>query len=155
MKILMVCLGNICRSPLAEGILRKKIVGQRLNAEVASAGFVSYHEGQSADIRAQKTATQFGVDISRHKARVFKTGDFDYYDLIYVMDHQNMKAILQLSRNKGDQNKTDLILNEIFPGEEQIVPDPYYGGSEGFTHVFHLLDKACDAILQKIKQNGF
>ena len=151
MKILMVCLGNICRSPLAEGILRKKIEEHNINAEVASTGFVSFHEGQSADKRAQKTALQFGVDIGHHKASVFKTSDFDIYDHIYVMDNENMKHVLRLSRNKDDYKKTGLILNELFPGENKIVPDPYYGGPEGFTHVFQLLDKACDAIIQKIK----
>jgi len=151
MKILMVCLGNICRSPLAEGILRKKIVEQRLNAAVASTGFVSYHEGDSADKRAQMIAAQFGIDISHHKASVFKYGDFDYYDQIYVMDNENMKDVLHLARNNDDRKKIDFILNELFPGENQIVPDPYYGGTEGFLNVYHLLDKACNAIIQKIK----
>lgn len=151
MKILMVCLGNICRSPLAEGILRNKIAGHRLNAEVASAGFVSYHEGDSADKRAQKTAAQFGIDLSHHKASIFKYSDFDRYDQIYVMDHENMKDVLHLARNDDDRKKIDLILNEIFPGENKIVPDPYYGGAEGFLNVYHLLDKACNAIIQKIK----
>ena len=154
MKILMVCLGNICRSPLAEGILRKKIVEKHLNAEVASAGFVSYHAGNSADKRALNTAAQFGVDLSSHKARVFKSSDFDKYDLIYVMDKENLKDVLQLARNNEDRKKTDLILNEVFPGENQIVPDPYYGGTEGFINVYHLLDKACDAIIKKIIKNG-
>lgn len=147
----MVCLGNICRSPLAEGILRKKIEGQRLNAEVASAGFVSYHEGDSADKRAQKTAAQFGIDLSHHKSSVFKYSDFNDYDQIYVMDNENMKDVLHLARKNDDRKKIDLILNELFPGENQIVPDPYYGGTEGFLKVYHLLDKACNAIIQKIK----
>ena len=147
----MVCLGNICRSPLAEGILRDKIALHGLKAEVASAGFISNHEGESADQRAQNTALQFGVNISKHKARVFKQGDFDIYDQIFVMDNENMKAAHRLSRNIADRNKTKLILNELYPGENQVVPDPYYGGTEDFIHVFHLLDKACDAIIQKIK----
>jgi len=147
----MVCLGNICRSPLAEGILRKKIKGDKIKAEVASAGFVSFHEGDAADMRAQNTAAQFGVDLSNHKAQVFKTSDFDTYDHIFVMDHENLKAVHKLARNNEDRLKTDLILNAIYPGENQIVPDPYYGGTEGFVHVYHLLDKACDAIIQKIK----
>jgi protein-tyrosine phosphatase len=151
MKILMVCLGNICRSPLAEGILRDKIVQHNIKVEVASAGFISNHEGEPADQRAQNTALQFGVDISRHKARVFKIGDFDIYDHIFVMDNENMKAAHRLSRNINDRNKIKLILNEISPGENQVVPDPYYGGTDDFIHVFHLLDKACDAIIQKIK----
>jgi protein-tyrosine phosphatase len=151
MKILMVCLGNICRSPLAEGILRKKIEKNKIKAEVASAGFVSFHAGDPADKRAQKTALQFGIDLSHHRAQVFKSSDFDTYDLIYVMDNENMKDVLGLSRNQDDHQKTRLILNEIFPGENKIVPDPYYGGPEGFINVFKLLDKACDAIIQKIR----
>ena len=152
MKILMVCLGNICRSPLAEGILKKKIKENNLNAEVASAGFVSYHQGDPADRRATSTAAQFGVDLSKHKASLFTQKSFDLFDYIYVMDQANLNDVLSLSRNKEDQKKVDFIMNELYPGENKIVPDPYYGGAENFIRVFKMLDNACDAIIEKIKK---
>lgn len=152
MKILMVCLGNICRSPLAEGILKKKIKDNNLNAEVASAGFVSYHQGDPADRRAISTAAQFGVDLSKHKASVFTKKSFDLFDHIYVMDQANLNDVLSLTRDKEDQKKVDFIMNELYPGENKIVPDPYYGGAENFVRVFKMLDAACDAIVEKIKR---
>jgi protein-tyrosine phosphatase len=152
MKILMVCLGNICRSPLAEGILKKKIKDNNLNASVASTGFVSYHLGNPADRRAISVAARFGVDLSKHKASVFSRKNFDLFDHIYVMDQANLNDVLMLARNKTDQNKVDFIMNELYPGENRIVPDPYYGGAEDFVSVYKMLDAACDAIIEKIKK---
>lgn len=152
MKILMVCLGNICRSPLAEGILKKKIKDNNLNAVVASAGFVSSHQGDPADRRATSVAAQFGVDLSKHKASVFTQKSFDLFDYIYVMDQANLDDVLMLARNKDDKNKVDFIMNELYPGENRIVPDPYYGGAENFVRVYKMLDTACDAIIEKIKK---
>lgn len=148
----MVCLGNICRSPLAEGILKKKIKDANLNVEVASAGFVSYHQGDPADRRATSIAAQFGVDLSKHKASIFTKKCFDLFDYIYVMDEANLNDVLSLSRDKEDHKKVDFIMNELYPGENRIVPDPYYGEAEDFVHVYKMLDIACDAILEKIKR---
>lgn len=148
----MVCLGNICRSPLAEGILNKKIAENHLKTEVASAGFISYHQGDPADRRAISTAAQFGVDLSKHKAKFFTQKDFDQFDYIYVMDQENLHQIQLLARNSDDLKKVDLIMNALYPGEDKVVPDPYYGGAENFIRVFKLLDHACDAIIEKIKK---
>lgn len=150
----MVCLGNICRSPLAEGILKKKIKDNNLNAEVASAGFVSSHQGNPADRRAISTAAQFGVDLSKHRASLFTQNSFDLFDCIYVMDQANLKDVLRLARNKEDQKKVDFIMNELYPGENKIVPDPYYGEAKDFVHVFKMLDHVCNAIIEKIKKEG-
>ena len=147
----MVCLGNICRSPLAEGILKKKIQENRLNVEVASTGFVPFHQGDPADRRAISTAAQFGVDLSKHRASLFTKKCFDEFDMIYVMDQANLNDVYSLARNDDDRKKVDFIMNELFPGENKIVPDPYYGGPENFIRVFKMLDNVCDAIIKKIK----
>jgi protein-tyrosine phosphatase len=148
----MVCLGNICRSPLAEGILKKKIKESNLDVEVASTGFVPYHQGNPADRRAISTAAQFGVDLSKHKASLFSQKNFDQFDYIYVMDQANLNDVLTLARNSEDRKKVDLIMNVQYPGENKIVPDPYYEGAESFIHVFKMLENVCDAIVDKIKK---
>ena len=149
MKILMVCLGNICRSPLAEGILLKKIQDQNLDLWVESAGTSGVHAGDAPDRRMQKTALMRGVDISDLRARKFKRKDFKKYDVVYVMDESNYNDIIALATTGVDKSKVKLILNELEPGANQPVPDPYYGGQEGFEHVFDLLDKATDKIIEK------
>lgn len=151
MKILMVCLGNICRSPLAEGILLKKIQDQNLKMWVESAGTSGLHAGDAPDRRMQKTATMRGVDIGDLRARKFKRKDFKKYDLIYVMDADNYRDIITLATTEVDKSKVKIILNEIIPGENKPVPDPYYGGQDGFEAVFDLLDEATDRIVDKFK----
>lgn len=150
-KILMVCLGNICRSPLAEGILAHKTSG--MNVEVDSAGTQAYHVGEMPDKRSVAIAKQNGIDITNQRARKFKISDFDTFNYIYVMDKSNYKNIVKLARNEKDKQKVKLILNEVFPKENLEVPDPYYGGSSGFENVFNLLNKACDKIVLKLKGN--
>ena len=149
MKILMVCLGNICRSPLAEGILLKKIKDQNLDFWIDSAGTSGAHVGDSPDRRMQKTAIMRGVDLSDLRARRFKRKDFKKFDVIYVMDESNYNDVISLATTNVDKSKVKLILNEITPGANQPVPDPYYGGLEGFENVFDLLDEATDKILEK------
>ena len=151
MKILMVCLGNICRSPLADGILRKKILDFGLNIEVDSAGTASYHIGDAPDSRMRETARKFGVSIDDLRARQFIVSDFDRFDLIYAMDTSNYSNIISLARNDSDVSKVKLILNESHPGQDLSVPDPYYGGNQGFIDVFELLDEATDVLLKKLK----
>ncbi len=153
MKILMVCLGNICRSPLADGLMRKKIIDNKLEIIVDSAGTTGIHSGESPDIRMCHTARSFGTPIDYLKSRKFTVEDFDNFDHIYVMDKSNKANVLQLARTEADKNKVELILNVTHPGENIEVPDPYYGGEEGFVEVYKLLDKATDAILGKIKNN--
>ena len=143
----MVCLGNICRSPLAEGILQNKTLD--LNVEVDSAGTASYHLGKSPDPRSVQIAKDNSIDIGHQKARQFTVTDFDIFDKIYAMDTQNLNNIMSLTRNSKDKAKVDLILHELNPGSFESVPDPYYGGDQGFQDVYDLLDHACE----KIKNN--
>lgn len=146
-KILMVCLGNICRSPLAEGILRSKLTNDFI---VDSAGTGGWHAGEQPDKRSILTAKNRGVDITYQKARKFQKSDFDNFDYIYVMDNQNFKDVSSLAENENHKTKVQLILEEIFPGERVDVPDPYYGGQDGFEKVYDMLDEACEIIAKKL-----
>lgn len=152
LRVLMVCLGNICRSPMADGLLKKKVNDAGLNVFVDSAGTSNHHKGQAPDERMRETAAQFGVPIDDLRARQFEVSDFDNFDWIYVMDHSNYQNVLRLARNKEDHEKVKMILNEVSPGNNAPVPDPYYGGQRGFEEVFDLLDEATDIILNKIKE---
>ncbi|UMB53886.1 low molecular weight phosphotyrosine protein phosphatase [Lutibacter sp. A64] len=147
-KVLMVCLGNICRSPLAEGILKSKILGS--NVFVDSAGTGAYHVGEQPDTRSIAIANSKGIDIADQKARKFTVKDFDLFDVIYVMDNSNYKNVISLARNNQDASKVKLILNEVFPNENLDVPDPYYGGEFGFKNVYNMLNEACEVIAKKI-----
>ena len=141
----MVCLGNICRSPLAEGILKSKTK----NLEVDSAGTAGYHIGKQPDIRSIDIAKKHDIDLTSQRARQFSTRDFDNFDKIYVMDNDNYSKIISLARNQEDMDKVDLILNEIYPKEYKSVPDPYYGGDEGFQNIYNLLETSCEVIAKK------
>jgi protein-tyrosine phosphatase len=149
-KILMVCLGNICRSPMAQGILRKKIEESGLKVTVDSAGTGGWHAGEPADRRAVKTAKKFGIDISKLAARKFSAADFDAFDFIFVMDRENLREVLKLVRSEKDAEKVKLLLNAENPECNKDVPDPWYGGEEGFTDVFLMIEKACDAVLKSL-----
>ncbi len=144
----MVCLGNICRSPLAQGILESKVDSSQV--KVDSAGTANYHVGESPDPRSVATARKYGIDISMQRGRQFEVEDFDRFDLIYVMDRSNHRNVLQLARSERDEAKVKLILNEVFPEENREVPDPYYGGDQGFEHVYELLSQASDRIIERI-----
>ena len=144
----MVCLGNICRSPLAEGILKSKIDSD--NIFVDSAGTGHWHVGNTPDPRSIKVANKHNIDISSQRGRQFSTKDFDNFDYIFVMDNSNKDNVLELARNDFDKNKVQLILDELFPDENVDVPDPYYGGNQGFESVFQMLDQACDSIINRI-----
>ena len=150
MKILFVCLGNICRSPLAEGIMADKIKKYGLKVEVDSAGFETFHRGDPADPRSLAVAAEHGIDLSGHVARMFSVRDFDHFDLIYVMDRRNYNDVMGMARDSHDESKVDFILNLIAPGENRQVPDPWYGGREGFAKVYQMLDQACDQLLKEI-----
>lgn len=147
----MVCLGNICRSPLAEGILKSKLPLNDFTVD--SAGTSDYHIGEYPDIRSINIAKQHDIDISNQRGRQFKPEDFDEFDLIYAMDSTNYKNILKLARTQKDISKTKLILKEIPNHNIVDVPDPYYGGSNGFETVFDMLDLACTIIAKKITSN--
>lgn len=147
-KVLMVCLGNICRSPLAEGILKSKV---NLNeVTIDSAGTAAYHVGNLPDPRSIAVAKKHGIDIITQRARKFTVKDFDSFDFIYAMDQNNFDDILKLSRNKEDKKKVLLILNEVRPFQNNSVPDPYYGGDDGFENVYQMLNKACAEIASKL-----
>ncbi len=147
-NILMVCLGNICRSPIAEGILKSKT--KHLNIHVDSAGTAAYHVGESPDIRSIEIAKMNDIDLTYQRARQFSINDFDLFDKIYVMDTNNYANVISLARDDNDKIKVDLILNELYPKSFQSVPDPYYGGDDGFQNVFNMLNKACKKIVKKI-----
>lgn len=147
-RVLMVCLGNICRSPLAEGILKLKVDSQKYFID--SAGTGSYHLGSPPDSRSIAVARKNNLDISYQRCRQFGVSDFDEFDIIYVMDNSNKRDVLELARDENDRAKVKMILNEIFPNENVDVPDPYMGGEQGFKRVYELLDKACSIIAQKL-----
>jgi protein-tyrosine phosphatase len=148
MKILMVCLGNICRSPLAEGILQSKVHPDTI--QVDSAGTAAYHVGELPDSRSIEVARKYGIDLTNQRARKFTVKDFDTFDLIYAMDQSNHQNILALARNTNDKQKVRLLLNELYPNSNSQVPDPYYGGADGFENVFKMIDEACTMIATKI-----
>lgn len=144
----MVCLGNICRSPLAEGILRQKT--KHLNLTIDSAGTAGYHIGKSPDPRAVAIAKKHDINISKLKARQFSRIDFENFDTIYVMDINNFSHLISLSSNAQERNKIRLILNEIDPKNHDSVPDPYYDDN-GFKKVYNMLNEACEKIAIKIE----
>lgn len=151
MKILMVCLGNICRSPLAEGILKHKIKERGLDWTVDSAGTGSWHVGERPDPRSIAMARKKGIDISDQRARKFTVADFDRYDLILVMDSSNYQDVLRLAKTEEHRKKVELIMNFAAPGRNKNVPDPYWDDN-GFEQVFDMLEEACEALIQKFEQ---
>lgn len=147
-KILMVCLGNICRSPLAEGILKSKVDPDKIHVE--SAGTGDWHIGQLPDKRSIKVAREHGLDITDQRGRQFNKSDFHTFDMIFVMDTSNYEDVLSLASNEEDKKKVHFILNEIFPKENLDVPDPYTGGESGFKQVYNMLDQATDKIVERL-----
>ncbi len=147
-KILMVCLGNICRSPLAEGILASKLPKDQF--KVDSAGTGNYHIGKQPDTRSINIAKKNGLDISTQLARQFKKDDYAFYDYIFVMDHSNLRDVLRLAPNETAKQKVSLILDLLFPGENVDVPDPYFGLENGFISVYEMLNETCELIAAKL-----
>lgn len=144
----MVCLGNICRSPLAEGILKSKIDSSRIYVD--SAGTGGWHAGELPDPRSIAVARKYDIDITDQRARKFDRSDFDLFDYIFVMDNSNKQDVLKLNNYNDANHKVQLILDEIFPGENVDVPDPYYGGDDGFEQVFKMLEEACESIARRL-----
>ena len=147
-RVLMVCLGNICRSPLAEGILKSKL--DRADIFVDSAGTGGWHIGEKPDVRSVDVARQNQIDINDQRCRKFTESDFDDFDYIYVMDRSNLSDVLSLAKSEAHRNKVSMILNMDTVGSVMEVPDPYYGGEKGFENVFNLLDQACDQIAKSL-----
>lgn len=147
-RILMVCLGNICRSPLAEGILKSKVDASQVFVD--SAGTGHWHVGDEPDKRSVAVGRKYKIDITSQRGRQFSAKDFDDFDIIFVMDNSNKENVLALAENDSHREKVKLILDEIFPGENVDVPDPYFGGNAGFENVFKMLDEACEQIANRL-----
>ncbi len=150
MKILMVCLGNICRSPMAHGLLQHKVEKLGLDWEVDSAGTGNWHVGERPDKRAMATMKAKGIDISYQNARQITTADLDEYDVIYVMDLSNLANVQRLATKPEHRQKITLMMNELPNAELKEVPDPYFGtDNSGFEQVYTMLDKATDKVIAK------
>ncbi len=142
----MVCLGNICRSPLAEGILRHKVAQRGLDWQIESAGTGNWHVGHPPDPRSVAVASKYGIDICEQRGQHFQSADFERFDKILVMDSQNFQDVLRLAKTDEQRAKVELILNYSHPGENRSVPDPYWNDN-GFESVYAMLDAACDRFL--------
>ena len=150
MKILMVCLGNICRSPLAEGILIYKLKQANLNWHVDSAGTNGYHVNEPPHRLSQKVAKMHGIDISQQVCRRFVAADFEKFDIIYAMAQEVIDDMKALMGSKYKNEKVSLIMNEVYPTKDIDVPDPWYGPEAGYEEMFELLEKACEKIIEKV-----
>ncbi len=144
----MVCLGNICRSPLAEGILTSMIDPEKVM--VASAGTGGWHVGSQPDPRSIEVANKNNIDITHQRGKQFSTYDYEIYDHIFVMDASNYNDVIKLSKTDTERAKVSMILDELFPGEKVDVPDPYYGGDSGFDNVYDMLYSACEKIVSRL-----
>ncbi len=149
MKVLMVCLGNICRSPLAEGILQHKANQHGLQWQVDSAGTGNWHVGQPPHRLSQKTALHYGVNIAHQKCRQFSASDMMQFDVIFFMERENLEDAKIIAGSQWDASKAKLLLNELHPESNKAVPDPYYGTEADYHHVFEMISKACDAFIAK------
>jgi protein-tyrosine phosphatase len=153
MKILMVCLGNICRSPLAEGILQHRSRQAGLLWRVDSAGTNGYHIGEAPHRLSQKVALLNGIDISAQRARHFSGTDFAAYDKIYAMAGDVLADMKWLAKKEYNAGKVDLLMNELHAGRDIDVPDPWYGTEPGYHEVFNMIDQACEKIISKYTEH--
>ncbi len=145
----MVCLGNICRSPMAHGLLKHKADAMGLGWEVDSAGTSDWHRGELPDERAIACMKKHGIDITYQRSRPFIRDDYNEFDLIYVMDNDNYDKVIGMARSEEEMQKVKLLLYEMNPISQIEVPDPYFGGDAGFEHVYKLLDKATNRVIEK------
>ena len=147
-KILMVCLGNICRSPIAHGLLEHKVKQHQLDVFVDSAGTSDYHIGEKPDERSIKKMNEYGIDITNQRARQFVPEDIEKFTTVYAMDYNNYLDIKNQLDHEPDN--LDMILNLVYPNENMSVPDPYWSGEDGFENVYQLLDQATDKIIEDL-----
>ncbi len=151
-KVVMVCLGNICRSPLAEGLLKAKVDSSKV--KVDSAGTSNYHVDDTPDPRSIAVAKRYGLDITDQRGRQFTAEDFNEFDHIYVMDNSNYEDVVKLAPSAEAKEKVEIILNKLFPNENADVPDPYHGGEHGFENVYQMLDEATSVIAKELNQEA-
>jgi protein-tyrosine phosphatase len=149
MKILVTCLGNICRSPLAEGILQHRAQQAGLDWEVESAGTNGYHIGEAPHPLSQKVARQNGVEIGGQRARKFSAADLQRFDKIYAMAGDVVDEMRRIAGRAWDPSKVELLMNESHPGQDEDVPDPYYGGEAGYHEVYKMIDEAAEKIIER------
>ena len=149
MKLLMVCIGNICRSPLAEGIMKEKLKKAGLNFFVDSAGMINYHAGQCPDFRSIEIAKQYGIDISGQTARQFTKYDFEKFDLIFAMDNSVYEELLSIAASEKQKTKIHRFLDFANWKILSEVPDPYYGSKKDFEDTYHLINVASEKIIEK------
>lgn len=154
MRVLFVCLGNICRSPMAEGLFLKKVQELKIESiEVDSAGTGNYHIGELPDERMRETAVSKGINLIS-RARQFKSSDFDQFDLIIAMDRQNKSNIISMAKSETDRKKVHLMRNFDDNQDEPDVPDPYFGGQNGFENVYNILDRSTENLVTYILKNS-
>ena len=151
MKILMVCAGNICRSRLAHGILEKKVKEQNLDWVVDSAGTHGMHAGDLPDSRSVEIASRKGLDITQQRSRKIRSIDLQEFDLVFCMDNHNLRDVMSMCISEEEKAKVKMIMNEVEPGRNVSVPDPYYGGASGFDNVYDMLELACEKIVENYK----
>lgn len=152
MKILFLCYANMCRSPLAEGLLKLILKKHNIEATVESAGFEVFHINEAPDAWAIKKAAEKGIDISANRVRMFKPDDFDLYDKIYVMDTLSYENALHFARTEEDMKKVDYVMNVMKPENNQSVPDPFHGSSDAADGTFEILQSVCEKIAESISK---
>ncbi|GIV42705.1 MAG: protein-tyrosine-phosphatase [Vicingaceae bacterium] len=151
-RILTVCLGNICRSPIAQGLVEHFANLKSIPVEVDSAGLASYHIGEPPHPRSLKVCKERGLDISHQRARAFNTKDYDYFDFILAMDKENLRDLKRFASNEEQLKKIFPVTHWISNGKEIIeVPDPYYGDEEDYEYVYELLEKSIDHFTDFLK----
>lgn len=151
MKILMVCLGNICRSPIAEGVLKHKVSEHGLDWTIESAGTESYHIGSAPHTHSQQVCLEHGIDISDQRARKFRAEDLEFYDKVYAFADDVFEEIRSIAGVRADISNVEFFMNELRPGTNESVPDPYYGGKDGYIFVYDIIEQTCNAIINKYK----
>ncbi len=150
MNVLFVCFGDICRSPLAKGILKKEFKAKNISGTIESAGFEPYHIGHPVDKRTLRVAKEHDIDLTDHKMKMFDPKDFDRFDRILVMDQRDYLDVEDAARNQEDMEKVDYVMNLIDDEKRsKIVPDPLYKGYRSFEKIYEKLEKACKILTHK------
>ncbi len=152
LKILFVCLGNICRSPIAHGLLKHKAEFKNLDWEIDSAGTSDWHEGELPNEKSIKVMKQHDIDITYQRSRPLRRKDLEHFDIIYVMDSSNYKDVTDMAKSEQEISKVHLIMNELNPGMNQAVPDPWGLSEKHYEEVYEMLDKATDKVIEKLNK---